>query len=528
MTRSGRSAVTVLAIVIGIATVVVVLLASIRRAPETYPWGDTAATSIYTLRAATDGLGVGSYSRFHWNHPGPLLYEFLAPLYALSGYREISIKWTTLILNICALTTLLFVVRRRAPVLAVTIAIALLPLLYREQRLLFWAWNPIVPLLPLALAVALSAGVAAGGVRLLPLLFAVTSLMVQAHVAFAPVTLAMLATSFALLAWRIQHGQCAPARRDVRRSVTLSVLILAGAWAVPIAHELAHSPGNLAAIANFFLTTPHEPRAWSTILAVFANQLVGPLAPSWELTTAAASDAVSWPVLMIALAQFPLLIVAAVRASRRGASFEASFATIAIVISTVGVMAVRSIVGPVSDYLITWIAVIGALNVAMIAAEVVHALRLSISASRAWRWALIAYLASVALMGSVRLTSKHAYDARSSVIRTLTERLDGYSRANGIDRPLLRFSLAGWEGAAGVLLQYYKQRKPIAVSDDLLYLVGDPFTANGGEAGEFYLMLGTEAAIPEGVTRHEWLTTYGSFRLIRLFRTSSAIAQVQQ
>src|SRR5687768_18316231 len=48
----------------------------------------------------------------------------------------------------------------------------------------------------------------------------------------------------------------------------------------------------------------------------------------------------------------------------------------------------------------------------------------------------------------------------------------------------LRFSLAGWEGAAGVLLQYYKQRKPIAVSDDLLYLVGDPFIAKGGERSE--------------------------------------------
>src|SRR5688500_2759371 len=101
--RAGRMAMTRMAIATGIAFLVSVLPDSIRRAPETYPWGDTAATSIYTLRAATDGLSVGSYSRFQWNHPGPLLYQVLAPLYALSGHREISIKWTTLILNVCAL-----------------------------------------------------------------------------------------------------------------------------------------------------------------------------------------------------------------------------------------------------------------------------------------------------------------------------------------------------------------------------------------------------------------------------------------
>ena len=522
MRRAGRTAVMRLAIATGIAGLVAVLLVSIRRAPETYPWGDTAATSIYTLRAATDGLAVGSYSRFHWNHPGPLLYELLAPLYALSGYREISIKWTTLILNICSLATMLVVVRRRAPVLGVTVALALLPLLYREQRLLFWAWNPIVPLLPLALGVALSAGVATGGVKLLPLLAAVTSLMVQSHVAFAPVTVVMFATALVLLGWCIRRARCAPTRRDVRRSLTITAMVLGAAWAVPVLGELRNSPGNLSAIIRFFLTTPHEPRAWGTILVVFANQLVSPFGSSREFVTVVSSEVASWPVLLTAALQLPLLAVAGITAWRRRATFEASFAAICLTLSLVGVLAVRSIIGPVSDYLITWIAVIGALNMAAIAGEVVHALQPSLQVSgRLWRWAFIAYIGAIATLGGARLMSKHAYDARSTVIRTLADRLYAYCQQNRIERPVLRFSWPGWEGASGVLLQFYKQTRPIAVPDELSYLVGQPFAATGKEAGEFYLMLETETAIPEGVTRHEWLITHGSFRLIRLFRDAA-------
>ncbi len=165
------------------------LLVQIARAPETYPWGDTAITSITTLRVADGSLSTGAYSRFHWNHPGPLLYQVLAPLYELSGHREISIKWTVLMLNIGALAGLLTVVARPAPLLSIFIALALAPLVYREQRLLFWAWNPIVPLLPMALATALSARIATGTLGFLPLFCAVGSFAVQAHVGFAPVVL---------------------------------------------------------------------------------------------------------------------------------------------------------------------------------------------------------------------------------------------------------------------------------------------------------------------------------------------------
>src|SRR4026208_2267764 len=90
------------------------VLVQIRSAPESHPWGDTAITSINTVWAARGDLAEGAYSRFHWNPPGPPLYQALAPLYVLSGQREISIKWTVLLINIGALAGLLSVVARRA------------------------------------------------------------------------------------------------------------------------------------------------------------------------------------------------------------------------------------------------------------------------------------------------------------------------------------------------------------------------------------------------------------------------------
>jgi len=52
----------------------------------------------------------------------------------------------------------------------------------------------------------------------------------------------------------------------------------------------------------------------------------------------------------------------------------------------------------------------------------------------------------------------------------------------------------------------------------MVFLVGDPFKASGRESAEFYLMLQDDPAIPEGVTRHAWVTTIPGYRLVRVFR----------
>jgi hypothetical protein len=505
-----------MAAVVGMA----LLLWEIRRAPETYPWGDTATTSIYAIRAARGNLPVGAWSRFHWNHPGPLLYQILAPLYALSGYREISIKWTMLGLNLAALAGLFAVVRARAPTLAVVLAVMLIPLIDREQRLFFWAWNPVAPVLPLALTVGVAAGAAAGSVRLLPLLCAVSSFIVQSHVAFVLPVVSILLTMIAVAAWQTRRGRLVVEPRQLAGPIAVSIAVVLALWAVPVAHELRTRPGNLEAIARFFLASERDARPWSTVFALFAHQFVGPLTAKWEVTTGAASQALSWQVVIAAAVQFPLLVLVSVRAFRRQAIYEGAFAALSLAAAVAALLAVRSVVGSVSDYLITWIAVIGALSLASIAAGALPALGPSLPGGRVSRWVLAGYLVAVAIVSGMRLTNKHESDSHSIIMRRLAAELDSYSRAEGLDRPLLGFSDAAYDGATGVLLQYYKHDRPIAVSDEWVFLVGDPFKANGHESAEFYLMMEDEGTLPEGVTRHVWLTTFGSYRLIRVFRGS--------
>jgi hypothetical protein len=518
-----RPIITRASIAIGAAILLALLVVQIRRAPETYPWGDTATTSIYTLRAARGNLAIGAYSRFHWNHPGPLLYQLLAPLYVLSGQREISIKWTVLMLNIGVLAGLLAVVWRPAPLLSVLIALAFIPLLYREQRLLFWAWNPIVPLLPFAFATALSARIGAGSVSLLPLFCGVASLIVQTHVGFAPLIAGLAGTMTALVAWRMSRHQIALPTRDVVRSIAIGGAVLIALWAVPFAHELENYPGNLRVIFEFFRTAPRQPLSFGTVFGIVASQLVGPYAPGWELTTAEASAMTSWPTVVLAAIQFPLLAAVSIRAFRRGAFFAAAFALTCLAVSLAGFIAVRSVVGPVSDYLIVWLAVIGALNVAAIASEALHVFLPSLGVRRRLcRWVLVAYVIVATAIGGSRLIGKHSADARSMVVRPLATELERYCRTEGIERPLLRFSGPSWQVAVGMVLQFYKERRQIALADDMVFLVGDPFKSTGRETAEFYLMLQSESVLPDNVTRHVWVTTSASYRLVRVFREQTS------
>jgi hypothetical protein len=162
--------------------------------------------------------------------------------------------------------------------------------------------------------------------------------------------------------------------------------------------------------------------------------------------------------------------------------------------------------------------VLGALNLAVIATEAVQLASGSERQLRAWRWILVLYTIAAAMLGGTRLIGKHAADARSTVVRTLAMDLENACRREGIDRPLLRFSGPAWQVAVGVVLQFYKDRRAIALPDDMVFLVGDPFKATGHETGEFYLMSQDETALPDDVTRHVWVTTHGSYRLVRVFR----------
>lgn len=507
-------------IVLAGAVCIVAIGWQIRHAPETYPYGDYATTSIYTLRAAKGELGTGAYSRFHWNHPGPLLYEILAPLYALSGRREVSLKWTMLIVNVGVLAALLTYLSRRSRWLAATTALALLPMIWFEQRLLFWAWNPAAPLLPLALGIALAAGVCAGDIAVLPWLCVVVSFLAQTHVALVPISLLLTAAALGAVLWRVRSPG-PDERRAAWRALAVSAAVAIALWTVPVVHDLRAASSNLAALARFFAAS-RTSHPWSQVTDIFANELVAAFNPSRELITGDLPASASSGVRAWATIQLLLLGVTAVSSYRRGRRFETAFCTLCLLASFLGLVAIRSIVGDISDYLIIWIGVIGALNVAALASslDLLWPLRplTSRPGDRPWRLSIAIGIAAIALLGAIRLDEKQRADSGDHTLLHIASDLTRYCDAHHYVRPLFTFDWKVWHAAAGVVLQLYKTDRPVSVGDDVRFMFGEPFARTGREPAELYLMSTADEAMPDGVTRFTWITTTGEYRLVQVFR----------
>jgi hypothetical protein len=525
-----------LIVAIAAAALLVVAAASTRSALETYPVADTATTSISTLQAARGTLAVGSYSRFGWNHPGPLLYQLLAGPYELSGRREIALKWTALAINLVSLAGVLLIAGRRAPALAAAIAVALVPLLWREQRLLFSAWNPFVPVLALACGIAAAADLASGAgwrSRLgLTWLVATLSFCVQAHAGLiVPAAVSTLAAAVGLrrAAGPVGAASSSATWHAVRRGLWPAACVAAALWAVPFIAEVRHWPGNLAAMGAFLVDGTHSRGGWSRAAAGAAYMTLGPILPSWVVLYDEVPHTLPAWVLWIFVLLVAAVAVAAVRAHRRGRPFEAAFAGISALTSVAVVVAARGVVGPLSDYLLLWATAVGALDLAVIGAACGSAIAAArapqVSFPRAAAFVRAGGLAGVcvlawAVIGGMRLVGKHAEQARDTTVRALSADLQAYCRARAIARPLLAFGgETAWQEAAGIVLQFDKADRPIAVEDSALYLVGRPFARTGREDATFYLMPVANATLPANAGRTEWVTTRGAYRIVRL-RTS--------
>jgi hypothetical protein len=506
---------------VGAAAFLAIATVSTRTAPDTYPVADTATTSIATLQAARGSLAVGAYSRFGWNHPGPLLYQVLAGPYELSGRREIALKWTALALNLAWLAGLLLIVGRRAPGLAVAVAIALGPLLWREQRLLFSAWNPFVTVLALAMGVAAAADLATGRAwrtrlgatwLVLPLSFCI-----QAHAGLiVPSAVCVLFAARGL--WPRPGPEREPIWPSGRPGLLIAAVVAAVLWATPLVAEVRHTPGNLASMIGFLAdgTLPRD--TWARAAAAAAYMTLGPFLPAWELHfvevpfDTPASHA--WLLGLVVAA----VVACAVRAHRRGRTFEAVFAALLGALSASVVVAAKGVVGPLGDYLLLWATAVGALEVAVIVSAMVPRAGAGRIAATVRPAALVtATLLTWGAVGGWRLAGKHAEQARDTTLRALATDLQAYCDRTGIRRPLLASGGdEAWRETAGVVLQFDKADRPIAVEDRMLFLVGPSFVPTGREDATFFLMPTTGVPLPADAGETAWITTRGAYRIVRL------------
>ena len=168
---------------------------------EIYPVGDHAMLELYTRHAAHGVWSLGPYSQFGWNHPGPLFFYLLAPLYLFSGEKTIALNAGAFVINLLSVSAVVFVLLRyAAPGIGCAAATAMGLYVYRLPIISSY-WNPHVVILPAAAFLVLCAAIAARHAWALPVAVLVGSFLVQTHASLAPYVLVLASAALATALW---------------------------------------------------------------------------------------------------------------------------------------------------------------------------------------------------------------------------------------------------------------------------------------------------------------------------------------
>lgn len=463
------------------------ILCAAREVPPIVTDSDFAVTELYTELASGGRLLVGPYSRYGWNHPGPIYFYAQAPFYVLGGRDAATLYSVAVAINIAAVLTILFTTGRaeRGPLLIV-LAMVGLGLAWRLPRLLASPWTAHVPVLSSLAFVVVAAAVISGRIRLLPVAALLGSFIAQTHLGFVP--LVALLSGVAIVAV-ILHG-----RRN--RQNLWPVLTSAGAvwllvWLLPLSEALSHSGGNLAAVLQFFVSDAHPSQPFSVAVLSWSYGLSGILRSDLALPWGGhfTSNHGAW-IVAVALAQVIALIVVSVRDLKQGRVFAASLAGCAFLSSVIGLWATAQIRGDVLDHEVFGLVSLGTLNLAIISAACLR----PIAGRRMAAWLLSpgnsGFLSALIVIATVHIGVQHFRDLTSYELRQAEKAripatyavIRDYLQTNEVRKPLIEIEgTTAWAEAAGILLRLHQEGMPLSVTRPSLSMFTITFRSDGDE-----------------------------------------------
>jgi hypothetical protein len=451
--------------------------------PHAMATGDAAVAEIFVLHASRGAWALGPYSQFYWNHPGPLMFYLLAPLYAVSAQHAQALNVGAAAVNLFALATLLRLVARAAePIATLAVSAALTLWLLRAPDTLSSFWNPLLIALPALLFVWLGAAVAAGRAIAIVPLAGVGSFLAQSHVGLVPPVGVVWVVALGA-GWYRTRRRDEPARqRRWWRWLAAGGVLVAVLWALPLVEELTEDPGNLTLLTRFFASAPPGRRTLAQSATMWAAALTQAGVAGFHQPTGNPLPVLARPGIVAAgLAMVVLLAAMAWRTrSRPGLSLPAAFH---VLIVLVALAAIHRSPGLVGDYTIFWLAPIGASAGALISAWALGSLiggarpRAAVVA-RAGAWLPVAVLL-LAVGVAARDLRAHFGDRSprpESETATLSRLTRDGLRARGITDPVVDIGDTAWAEAAGTLVQMYKAREPFAVDPAWTFMYGRPLT----------------------------------------------------
>jgi SAM-dependent methyltransferase len=452
-----------------------------------HPWAamsvddDNALLEIATRRAAHGEQLLGSYSRFGWNHPGPMQFTLMVPVYALTGSRNASVCAAALTWNTLWVLAAAFVAWRLGGSRLSLLAAGALALLLAQlgPGLVSHAWGPHAIVLPLFLFVLLAAGFALRGGAWMPGLAFVGTFLVQTYLGTGPTVVALAGA--ALLLWKRTRE---PGARVPRRAAAWTACILAIFWASPLVEQLRDSPGNLRLVLAFF-RAHHEAHPFGEI-ADPVTRLLGALPLSFAtILVPSTSDRRGIGAGLFALALVALLPLAAASSRRRGRTFAAALAILSCVGVACAFLSALKIVGPPLDYLFLFAASLGAAGWLALTASALGEGELPADRRRAGLAVAAAVLVSLlATNANVRglLSAQPMPLATIPSVKTFSESLKEALLAAGVKRPLIAMEGdAPWIPAAGVVLELERAGMPFAIEDEWRPMFGRGYARDGRE-----------------------------------------------
>ncbi len=241
--------------------VVVVVVFSWKAA--TLDWKAAGDLSVIRLRALDVGTSntplVGPYSRFQWNHPGPMLSFAFAPWARLFGSSGVGILIGAFVANLAAMFGAAWVVRRSSNVLFFLTSIVLAAfVLLAQSGELFNPWNPFVVVLPLFAALIAAWGTFRGDRVAAVVLVIAASFAIQGHIGAAPLGVLALLIGGGGLLYAIARSTGEDRRGFVTTSL-IAVGVMFVCWIPPLLDQF-FGTGNLGRLVRFQFTAT-EPSA---------------------------------------------------------------------------------------------------------------------------------------------------------------------------------------------------------------------------------------------------------------------------
>ncbi len=217
------------------------------------PIHDVAVTDMRVRDVFTaDTPLVGPYSRYLWNHPGPILFWLMAVPAWSSGHAAWGTLVAGLLVQAAAVVWAGVLAWRtgRLPLVVVTMSIVLLTYRAIGPLVVLEPWNPHIALPWFVLSVLYAWRLALGELKRLAGAFFVASFLVQTHIGYLPLVAAATAV---VVGYRIVDHHRRRAEPVGRRAWLTTALFAVGLWAPVVIEQFTHDPGNLTRLWDYFV-----------------------------------------------------------------------------------------------------------------------------------------------------------------------------------------------------------------------------------------------------------------------------------